>query len=58
MYDSSPLSTVAAYIQLATARRVVEAGKIQDPASCVALSCEQLAEWVCTNLQLENVYEH
>jgi hypothetical protein len=28
MYDSSPISTAAAYMLLATARRLVEAGKI------------------------------
>ena len=65
MYDSSPVSTVAAYVLLATARRLIGAGKttdwkgkFQDPASCVALWCKQLAQRVCTNLQLENVYEH
>lgn len=41
MNDSSPLGTATAYIQLATARRLVRAGKttdwkgkFQDPASC------------------------
>jgi hypothetical protein len=65
MYDSSPLSTVAAYILLPTARRLVGAGKTtdwkgkyQDKATCVALCCKQLAQRVCTNLQLENLYEH
>jgi len=65
MYDSSPLSTAAACILLATARRLVGAGKttdwkgkFQDPASCVALCCTQMAQRVRTNLQLENLYEH
>jgi hypothetical protein len=65
MYDSSPLSTATSYILLATARRLVEAGKttdwkgnFQDPASCVAFCYKKLAQQVCTNLQLENLYEH
>lgn len=64
MYDGSPLCTVTAYILLATRRRLVGAGKttdwkgkFQDPASCVALCCKQLAQRVYTNLQLENLYK-